>query len=258
MQALIQENQSLRSSLDQTKHQLEQAHQQIQELESQKASPVPAPVTPPSFGELAKKPADPSTSKKPKSKAPPRKKFQPLNLDINDAGLAAARHFSAVLNTHGYRFVYIPTRGRSAISTKRADLHAMGIQNKRVLDIHFPDRHILRDPKYLDWEPTACKEECRRLYVARAKVIIARMKDPNLQLAVARFFTFKEALIPETDFATMATTIKPAYIPAYKRQPPSTATQDDDMDAEATTNNNTTPLSTNNNARADETSAHKA
>ncbi|CEP09019.1 hypothetical protein [Parasitella parasitica] len=168
----------------------------------------------------------------------------------------------------------------------------MGIQNKRVLDIHFPDRHVcgllihhdyyeiltaqltkynlqplnfnpvdlknLRDPKYLDWEPTACKVECRRLYVARVKVIIARMKDPNLQLAVARFFIFKEALIPETDYATVAITIKPAYIPAYKRQTPSTATQDDDMEAEATTTTNTTPHSTNHNARADETSAHEA
>ncbi|GAN11906.1 hypothetical protein MAM1_1243c11531, partial [Mucor ambiguus] len=122
MQALIQENITLRSSLDQTKQQLEDAQQRIRQLESQQtpqkstapestaASPPPTTAAQPSFADLVKKPADPSAFKHPKSKAPPRKKRQPLNLDVNDAGLAAARQFSAVSSNHGYRFVYIPNR----------------------------------------------------------------------------------------------------------------------------------------------------
>ncbi|GAN11914.1 hypothetical protein MAM1_1254c11540, partial [Mucor ambiguus] len=122
MQALIQENMTLRSSLDQTKQQLEDAQQRIHQLESQQtpqespapestaASPPPITAAQPSFADLVKKPADPSAFKRPKSKASPRKKLQPLNLDVNDAGLAAARQFSAVSSNHGYRFVYIPNR----------------------------------------------------------------------------------------------------------------------------------------------------
>ncbi|KAK4521112.1 uncharacterized protein ATC70_013056 [Mucor velutinosus] len=309
MQALIQENITLRSSLNQTKQQLEDAQKQIQELVAQQAqapttapesTPTSPPITtnnPPSFAELAKKPAPTSNSNKPKSKGPSRKKYQPLNLEINDTGLAAARQFSAVSSSHGYRFVYIPNRSRSSISKMRDDFHAMGIHNRPILDIRFPDRHVfellihndyytalenqlikykldpisfdpmdttkLRDPKYAESEDTAfLAEECHRLFLARVKVIIARLKDPNHQLAVARFFIFKKPIIPEADYMQLSKTIKPVYVPAYKRLQATTAPtasgQDDNMDEDSNNNTTNSTQPNTNTARADETSAPMA
>ncbi|KAK4516200.1 uncharacterized protein ATC70_011169 [Mucor velutinosus] len=112
MQALIQEN--LRSSLDQTKKQLEDAQQRIRQLESQQApqsflapestaaSPSPITMAQPSFADVAKKQADPSAVKRPKAKTIPRKRLQPLNLNVTDASLAAARQFLVVSPNHGY------------------------------------------------------------------------------------------------------------------------------------------------------------
>ncbi|KAK4510722.1 uncharacterized protein ATC70_012007 [Mucor velutinosus] len=297
MQALIQENMVLRSSLDLTKKQLEDAQQRIRQLESQQApqtfpapestaaSPPSTTVAQPSFADVAKKQADPAAVKRPKAKTIPRKRLQPLNLNVNDAGLAAARQFSVVSPNHGYRFVYIPNRSPSPISQMRDNFHAMGIHNKRILDIHFPDRHVcgllvhidyipsleaqltkyelapiqfdpmdtttLRDPKYTDSDPTFLAAECRRLFLARLKVIIGRLKDPHHQLAVARFFCFKQHFIPEDEYAQLAKSIKPTYVPAYKRQQttttPTAAEQDLTM-GEANITNTTT-------IRADETSA---
>ncbi|KAK4509795.1 uncharacterized protein ATC70_007098 [Mucor velutinosus] len=273
------------------------AQQRIRQLESQQApqtfpapestaaSPPSTTVAQPSFADVAKKQADPAAVKRPKAKTIPRKRLQPLNLNVNDAGLAAARQFSVVSPNHGYRFVYIPNRSPSPISQMRDNFHAMGIHNKRILDIHFPDRHVcgllvhidyipsleaqltkyelapiqfdpmdtttLRDPKYTDSDPTFLAAECRRLFLARLKVIIGRLKDPHHQLAVARFFCFKQHFIPEDEYAQLAKSIKPTYVPAYKRQQttttPTAAEQDLTM-GEANITNTTT-------IRADETSA---
>ncbi|CEP11492.1 hypothetical protein, partial, partial [Parasitella parasitica] len=114
MQQPIEENVALRSSFDQTKKQQDEAHERIRQLETQPTqqplnaattentqSPPPADSAP-KFADQAKKPATNS-----KSKTSARKKLPPSNLEVNDAGLAAARQFTTVSANHGYQFVYI-------------------------------------------------------------------------------------------------------------------------------------------------------
>ncbi|KAK4515932.1 Histone H4 [Mucor velutinosus] len=197
MQALIQEDITLRSSLNQTKQQLEDAQKQIQKLVTQQAQAhTTAPESTPTSPPITTRTANHSLLNSPRNQLQPPTPTSPNPKD----------HLARTVSpNHGYRFVYIPNRSRSPISKMRDGFHAMGIHNRRILDIHFPDRHVcelliyndyytalenqlikykldpisfdpmdttkLRDPKYAESEDTTfLAEECRRLFLARVKV----------------------------------------------------------------------------------------
>ncbi|CEP13315.1 hypothetical protein [Parasitella parasitica] len=54
---------------------------------------------------------------------------------------SASRHFVRPSAVHGYQFLYFPNQARIAISELRKRFKAMGLQNSRVLDTHYPTHH---------------------------------------------------------------------------------------------------------------------
>ncbi|KAI7848438.1 hypothetical protein BDC45DRAFT_419654, partial [Circinella umbellata] len=56
---------------------------------------------------------------------------------------AAARAFTTPSETHGFCFKYFPTRGRKPVSDQRKNLRQLGIDNSRLLDIHYPDTNVV-------------------------------------------------------------------------------------------------------------------
>ncbi|KAK4513110.1 uncharacterized protein ATC70_012904 [Mucor velutinosus] len=95
----------------------------------------------------------------------------------------------------------------------------------------------LRDPKYKDADLAFLADKCHRLFLARLKVIIARLKGPHHQLAATRFFCFKQPVIHKDEYGQLAKTIKPAYKRQQSSATPAAAEQGHTLE-EAT--NNTT------------------
>ncbi|CEP10480.1 hypothetical protein, partial, partial [Parasitella parasitica] len=55
----------------------------------------------------------------------------------------SGRFFSTPPVTHGYQFMYFPCRGKDPIHKLRRNLSNIGLQNSRILDVHYPDNHIV-------------------------------------------------------------------------------------------------------------------
>ena len=55
---------------------------------------------------------------------------------------AAVRAFQEPTGPQGYAYVYLPSRNRSTRQTIRQKLRHLGVETNRVLDIHFPARHV--------------------------------------------------------------------------------------------------------------------
>ncbi|KAI7858226.1 hypothetical protein BDC45DRAFT_434193 [Circinella umbellata] len=56
---------------------------------------------------------------------------------------AAARAFTTPSETHDFCFKYFLTRGRKPVSDQRENLRQLGIDNSRILDIHYPDTNVM-------------------------------------------------------------------------------------------------------------------
>ncbi|KAI7899761.1 uncharacterized protein BX663DRAFT_440748 [Cokeromyces recurvatus] len=56
---------------------------------------------------------------------------------------AAARFFQPPSNNQGFQYLYISTKARIPVGKLRSYLRQMGVNNARVLDIHYPDRNIV-------------------------------------------------------------------------------------------------------------------
>ncbi|KAG2226917.1 hypothetical protein INT45_010196, partial [Circinella minor] len=65
---------------------------------------------------------------------------------------AAARAFTLPSETHGFCFKYFPTRGRKPVSEQRKNLRRLGIDNSRILDIHYPDTNVVGFLIHNDYE----------------------------------------------------------------------------------------------------------
>lgn len=66
----------------------------------------------------------------------------------------AARLFTDPSPTHGFKFIYLPQKGRVSMSELRRYLSALNIQNGRILDIHFPTRNVCGLLIHKDFEET--------------------------------------------------------------------------------------------------------
>lgn len=142
----------LLAQLEETNTKLADALKRIQELESQVKQPLPPKAAiqkvPSPLGSEASKYAKepPATVVPPKqvsyaSKAalppvitPRPKKSVPI--------ARAARLFSAPSPTSGYTFVYVAQKGRVPMNEIRKSLSSLGVNNQRILDIHFPTRNV--------------------------------------------------------------------------------------------------------------------
>ncbi|KAG1435718.1 hypothetical protein G6F56_013863 [Rhizopus delemar] len=56
---------------------------------------------------------------------------------------AVHRTFQPVAESHDYKYLYFPSRYREPISSLRAKLQKLKINNARVLDVHYPDRQVV-------------------------------------------------------------------------------------------------------------------
>ena len=56
---------------------------------------------------------------------------------------AAARVFQRPTETHGFQYVYLPSRARIPIGKMRGTLRRFGIDNSKILDIQYPARQII-------------------------------------------------------------------------------------------------------------------
>ncbi|KAG0905307.1 hypothetical protein G6F33_012271 [Rhizopus arrhizus] len=55
---------------------------------------------------------------------------------------AAARFFQPPSTNQGFQYLYVSTKSRVPVGKLRSYLRNMGVNNARVLDIHYPDRNI--------------------------------------------------------------------------------------------------------------------
>ena len=74
-------------------------------------------------------------------KTKPTKKASPATVLRRQQ--AAARAFMPPSPTQGFCITYFPNRSRLPTSQTRANLRRLGIDNSRVLDIHYPDRKVV-------------------------------------------------------------------------------------------------------------------
>lgn len=289
MNTLIQRNAELQSALD-------AALKRIKELESTttptNTQPAPATMTNSQVDQFPALNANPLTidsiassyaqaaSNATPSRRMPKKKTRKFTIDVPESRQAAARGFLPVSETQGFQFIYLPNRGREKISVMRNRLAALGIQNSRVLDIHYPDRHVaaflvhndyastfianfnnhnispitdfdpldtnhLRDPKYKDASAETLSSEALRLHQDRLQYIITRIHHPNRQLAVARDFCFQKQWITKTQYDTIF----------HKQTPLTTTTTHITIDSDTQMNDITTQFQPGASSRADDSSA---
>ncbi|KAG0802931.1 hypothetical protein G6F18_014088 [Rhizopus arrhizus] len=52
---------------------------------------------------------------------------------------AAARFFQPPSTNQGFQYLYVSTKSRVPVGKLRSYLRNMGVNNARVLDIHYPD-----------------------------------------------------------------------------------------------------------------------
>ncbi|KAI9329108.1 hypothetical protein BD770DRAFT_303969, partial [Pilaira anomala] len=56
----------------------------------------------------------------------------------------AVRAFSAPsTEKQGFSYVYYPVKSRISRKIQRSNLHALGVTNSRILDIHYPSRNVV-------------------------------------------------------------------------------------------------------------------
>lgn len=172
MEAVIAENQQLRTQLHDALQTIQQLEQRLQQQSrtttappddsmnlDTNASTQPIQSTPDDFfsqGTSASRHAQPqSTAAKPQqhtpnsqptyaniAKNPPRRSMR--RVPTSPAAIAsAARTFAPISSNQGYQFIYLNTRGRDSESVMRYKLRTLHIHSGRVINIHYPDRHVV-------------------------------------------------------------------------------------------------------------------
>lgn len=137
----------------------------------------------------------------------------------------AARFFQAPSTTQGFQYLYLPTKARIPLGKLRTMFQKLGINNGRLLDLHYPDRNIvavlvhndyapdltellskkgiklnttfdpcaaevLKDPKYATNTTEQRKQIAQELHNQRAQKALIHIRG-SAKFAVARFFAHK-------------------------------------------------------------------
>ncbi|KAG1051141.1 hypothetical protein G6F43_006638 [Rhizopus delemar] len=85
---------------------------------------------------------------------------------------AAACFLQPPSDNQGFQYTYVLTKARVSIGQVRSRLRKLGINNNRILDIHYPDRNILALLIHND-----CTAELRQ-QLQRSKIITKDDFDP--------------------------------------------------------------------------------
>lgn len=64
---------------------------------------------------------------------------------------AASRFFQPPSDNQGFQYLYVSTKARIPVGKLRSYLRNMGVNNARVLDIHYPDRNVAALLVYKDY-----------------------------------------------------------------------------------------------------------
>ncbi|KAI8971205.1 hypothetical protein BDB01DRAFT_909638, partial [Pilobolus umbonatus] len=175
---------------------------------------------------------------------------------------AIARSFMPLSTTQGFQFLYLHSRGKEPISVMRTKLRKLGIQSGRILDIHYPDNHvvgllvhndyapevteilskygitidsnfnplspsILRDPKLATLSDSETTLKAAEIHQNRLIHIIKRVSNLPRQLAIARNFLSSQ-WISQTQYDEVLTEIRPAAS-TTKQAPTTTKDNDENM-----------------------------
>ncbi|RCI00238.1 hypothetical protein CU097_015725 [Rhizopus azygosporus] len=106
--------------------------------------PASLPLTSPSLT------SETSSQPKPPQKRPPSSDLGSLPLQkaaklkastFLPSQMTTAHTFSVSSANHGYRFLYLPLRRHLPIGQLRSRLRQLNISTRRILNIHYPDRH---------------------------------------------------------------------------------------------------------------------
>ncbi|KAF7724074.1 hypothetical protein EC973_001407 [Apophysomyces ossiformis] len=84
----------------------------------------------------------------------PKQRPQPSPETQQRRQAEAARAFIRPIITHGFKYLYLPARARIPTGQMRARLRKLGIDNSRILDIHYPDRQVIALLIHNDFEQT--------------------------------------------------------------------------------------------------------
>jgi hypothetical protein len=238
MEQLVAENAQLRATLSETQVALEEAQLLIQCLQngspSSASSPVavkstspppPPPPVAPSYANVAKVAAQtnpaPKKRKRPAGGPPPRRAIASLSRLVSPPTGAAP----------GYQYVYYPAnRSRRTIRQVRQVLRSVGLNNSRILDVHFPcdkvtaflvhvdyvleftsvfhkftkqspiadfdpfDPEHLKDPKFTDLDQELRVQKAREIANLRFLRAVLHVR-PSLRISLARSFLHQEYIV---------------------------------------------------------------
>ncbi|KAI9271568.1 hypothetical protein BDA99DRAFT_534058 [Phascolomyces articulosus] len=117
--------------LNKLREELESAHIRIAELEEKNK-------------ELRQKLAQQTTKEKDSQVAemdfPPLTQHSPSS---QNSTATAARAFQRPSTTHGFQYIYFPSKARMPVGRMRASLRQLGADNSRILDIQYPARQTI-------------------------------------------------------------------------------------------------------------------
>ena len=222
----------LQNQISQLSSQLAAAQQEIHNLKqlltNNPATHVPDQASPllpeaPNPGHIISGPAALPPWRDPAKLAKVKK---PSPAEINERRIrkaeAAARFLQPPSPNQGFTFMYYPTKTRLPIGTLRTQLKRIGINNGRILDVHYPSSHTvafmihldyvhelraqlkahnsfddidfnpyegeyLCDPKFDGLSEKDRDLEACRIQVARTEKIVRKLR-PSVRYAVAAYF----------------------------------------------------------------------
>ncbi|KAG1457044.1 hypothetical protein G6F56_006698 [Rhizopus delemar] len=137
----------------------------------------------------------------------------------------AARFFQVPSTTQGFQYLYLPTKARIPLGKLRTTFKKLGVNNGRLLDLHYPDRNIvavlvhndyapeltellskkgvklnttfdpcaasvLKDPKYATDTLEQRQQIAQQIHNQRIQKALVHIRGPA-KFAVARFFAHK-------------------------------------------------------------------
>jgi len=176
-------------------------------------------------------------------KAVASKNVKPRRPTSDNAKKAAARAFTKVSATQGFKFLYVHTRGKTPRNIVRSRLRKMGVNPARIIDIHYPDNQvmsllihndyesellsvfsnydvttiedfnpvdpsILHDPDFKDWDEKILASKAEELFSKRLISTVLRVTPVSLQVALSRSF-FESKWLTEAQYSALLTHINP-------------------------------------------------
>ncbi|KAI8368218.1 uncharacterized protein BYT42DRAFT_504111 [Radiomyces spectabilis] len=213
---LIAENQRLKQSLA-------AAEAKIAQLETQRSPPTPSGAMASKYAHENDSTPVPTTTSPSDEDTWAKRVQRAKKLKVSPKRMATlARAFTPTSETHGFQYVYIPSKFRMKTKALRQTLRTLGFDNSRILDVHYPDRQVvallihndyhdtlvasfarhninplkdfnprdpshLRDPKFVGLSLEDRQREANQIHLQRLEHALQFIREP-VKFAVARSF----------------------------------------------------------------------